>query len=159
MTDVGLALVVVEVLAVVSSLAVLLTKDNLYSALYLALASGFSATALLLMNGVLPFVLIVMIYVGATITVTIVLAATYRRPVQYTGVEGKWIGVSLVIVVLALIALKSIYVTPLQPISLSSAQLAHDVLSSGMIMLLILLVSFLSMVMAITIRYLKVTQG
>ena len=159
MTDVGLALVIVEILAVVSSLAVLLTKDNLYSALYLALASGLSATALLLMNGVLPFVLIVMIYVGATITITIVLAATYRRPVAYTGVEGKWIGVALVIVVLSLIALKSVYATPLQPASLSPAQLAHDVLSSSMVMLLILLVSFLSMVMAITIRYLKVTQS
>jgi len=65
MVDVGLALITIEVLALASSMAVLLSKDNLYSALYLALASGFSASILLVLNGVLPFVLIVMIYIGA----------------------------------------------------------------------------------------------
>jgi NADH-quinone oxidoreductase subunit J len=159
MVNIGLALITVEVLVLASSMAVLLSKDNLYSALYLALASGFSASVLLMLNGVLPFVLIVMIYIGATITVTIILAATYRRPVTYAVFESKWISIAVVVVVLALIALKPAYSTLVYPSSISPAQLARDVLSSDMVMLLVLLVSFLSVIMAIAIRYLKVTQG
>jgi NADH-quinone oxidoreductase subunit J len=159
MVDVGLALITIEVLALASSMAVLLSKDNLYSALYLALASGFSASILLVLNGVLPFVLIVMIYIGATITVTIILAATYRRPVTYAVLESKWISIAVVVVTLALIALKPAYSILVYPSSISPAQLARDVLSSDMVMLLMLLVSFLSVIMAIAIRYLKVTQG
>ena len=159
MVNIGLALITVEVLVLVSSMAVLLSKDNLYSALYLALASGFSASVLLMLNGILPFVLIVMIYIGATITVTIILAATYRRPVTYAVFESKWISIAVVIAIFALIALKPTYLTSMYPSSISPVQLARDVLSSDMVMLLVLLVSFLSVIMAIAVRYLKVTQG
>lgn len=161
MVDIGPVIIVVEALAILSSIAALVTKDNLYSALYLAVTSGLTALVFLLVNGILPFVLIVMIYIGATITVTIVLAATYRRPIVYAGVRGAWMGTAAAVIIIALlaIALRSIYTMTLQPPSLSASQLAHVVLSDGAVMLFMLLVSFLSLVMAVVIRYLKVTQG
>lgn len=153
-------IIVVEIMAILAAIGVMFAKDNLYAALYLALASGLSATALLVVNGVLPFVMVVMIYIGATITITIVLAATYRRPVPHSGVNVKWLALAVVVAVLAIAAMRPTYTASVEASQVPSTNISQGILSSTIALAaLAMLVIFLSVVMVMTIRYLRVMQS
>lgn len=65
-------------IAVVFALGVLLSKDNFYSALYMAATLVFVATVYAFFNLQPVFVLILFVFVGAIGIVTVALAATYR---------------------------------------------------------------------------------
>jgi len=65
-------------IAVLSSLGVLLSKDNFYSSLYMSAALIFVASIYAIFNLQPVFVLIVFIFVGAIGIVTVAVAATYR---------------------------------------------------------------------------------
>lgn len=66
------------IFAVLSSIGSLMTKDNFYSALYMALALVFIASTYALVNLQEIFILIVFIFVGAVGIVTVSLAAVYK---------------------------------------------------------------------------------
>ncbi len=63
---------------VLSSLGVLLSKDNFYSALFMTLTLVMAASVYTLFDIQSVFVLIVFVFVGAIGIVTVALAATYR---------------------------------------------------------------------------------
>ncbi len=63
---------------VLSSLGVLLSKDNFYSALFMTLTLVMVASVYTLFDIQSVFVLIVFVFVGAIGIVTVALAATYR---------------------------------------------------------------------------------
>ncbi|MGB7001307.1 MAG: hypothetical protein WBE22_04750 [Halobacteriota archaeon] len=65
-------------IAVLSSLGVLLSKDNFYSSLYMSATLIFVASIYAIFNLQPVFVLIVFIFVGAIGIVTVAVAATYR---------------------------------------------------------------------------------
>jgi|Deesub1362A_J573_1020465.scaffolds.fasta_scaffold00239_31 NADH-quinone oxidoreductase subunit J len=64
--------------AVVASVGVLLTRDNFYAALYMAVAMVSIAAVYAVFNLQPVVVLIVLIFVGAVGIVTVAVAATYR---------------------------------------------------------------------------------
>jgi len=65
-------------IAVLSSLGVLLSKDNFYSSLYMSATLIFVASIYAIFNLQPVFVLIVFVFVGAIGIVTVAVAATYR---------------------------------------------------------------------------------
>jgi NADH:ubiquinone oxidoreductase subunit 6 (subunit J) len=71
-------LVALAGIAVLSSLGVLLSKDNFYSSLYMSATLIFVASIYAIFNLHPVFVLIVFIFVGAIGIVTVAVAATYR---------------------------------------------------------------------------------
>ncbi|GGP18854.1 hypothetical protein GCM10007981_00170 [Thermocladium modestius] len=153
------SLAVLEVLIVLSSVGVLLSKDNFYAALFLAIASSLSATAFAVVYGILSFTLIVLIYVGATITITVVLAATYRRPVPHK-VEGSWLGFVVLLFLLSMLVLSKYSMLPTAYSYATPTELASEVLGNGYLdFLLIALVVLFSFIMIIASRYLRVTQS
>jgi NADH-quinone oxidoreductase subunit J len=152
------SLIVLEVLVVLSSIGVLLSRDNFYAALFLAIASSLSATAFAVVYGILSFTLIVLIYVGATITITVVLAATYRRPIQHR-VEGSWFGLVILLLMASLMALSKYSMAPTAYVSISPSQLVSTVLGNSYLdFLLVTLIVLFSFIMIIATRYLRVTQ-
>ncbi|MCW7079115.1 MAG: hypothetical protein OCU22_08335 [Canidatus Methanoxibalbensis ujae] len=71
---------VVLCFAVLAAFGVLLTKDNFYAAIYMALMMTFIASCYAVFGIDAAFVLIAFVFVGAIGIVTVALAATYRRP-------------------------------------------------------------------------------
>ena len=71
---------VVLCFAVLAAFGVLLTKDNFYAAVYMALMMTFIASCYAVFGIDAAFVLIAFVFVGAIGIVTVALAATYRRP-------------------------------------------------------------------------------
>ncbi|AGK61722.1 hypothetical protein Asulf_01751 [Archaeoglobus sulfaticallidus PM70-1] len=71
-------LLALAAIAFLSSLGALLTKDNFYSALYMALTMISIATIYAMADVQEVFVLIVFIFVGAIGIVTVALAAVYK---------------------------------------------------------------------------------
>nr|CBH38096.1 F420H2-quinone oxidoreductase, subunit J [uncultured archaeon] len=65
-------------IAVLSSLGVLLSRDNFYSSLYMSATLIFVASIYAIFNLQPVFVLIVFVFVGAIGIVTVAVAATYR---------------------------------------------------------------------------------
>ncbi|MCS7121103.1 MAG: hypothetical protein NZ895_00645 [Archaeoglobaceae archaeon] len=68
----------VSIFAVLTALGVLLSKDNFYSALYMATTMLLVAAIYALYNLQPVVVLLVLVFVGAVSIVTVALAATYR---------------------------------------------------------------------------------
>ncbi len=73
-----MVLIALAGIAVLSSLGVLLSKDNFYSSLYMSATLIFVASIYAIFNLQPVFVLIVFIFVGAIGIVTVAVAATYR---------------------------------------------------------------------------------
>lgn len=76
--------------AAVASVGVLLTRDNVYAALYMAMAMVTIAAIYAVFNLQPVVVLIVLIFVGAVGIVTVAVAATYRFASQ-RKVDLLWI--------------------------------------------------------------------
>ncbi len=78
MGTVTLITAIAGVLAVLSSIGVLLTRDNFYAALYMSVAMLFVAAVYAAFNLQPAVVLITLIFVGAVGIITVAIAATYR---------------------------------------------------------------------------------
>ena len=76
--DASALLLATGVFAVLASIGALLTRDNLYAALYMSLTMIFVAAMYAAYNLQPVVVMIVLIFVGAVGIITIAVAATYR---------------------------------------------------------------------------------
>jgi len=110
-------------IAVVFALGVLLSKDNFYSALYMAATLVFVATVYAFFNLQPVFVLILFVFIGAIGIVTVALAATYRSDPE-RQVSRLWavpVAITVFFVSLA-IATYSYSALNLQPVSSSAIE-------------------------------------
>ncbi|MGC8543091.1 MAG: hypothetical protein ACP5NQ_04040 [Vulcanisaeta sp.] len=99
------ALIALGVVAVLSAIGITITRDNLYAAIYLAITTGLVGAIYGLFGITYGFILIYLVFVGATITITIVLAATYRRVEFRGGGVGKsWVIPMLLFVIAIIVA-------------------------------------------------------
>ncbi len=97
-----LALLVLSAASILSASGVLLSRDNLYAALFMSITLILIATTYTLFNIQSVFVLIIFIFVGAIGAVTVALAATLRYELVKIPVEKVW--VIPMIIVFAVIA-------------------------------------------------------
>ncbi len=72
------AILAVSVLATLSSLGVLLARDNFYASIYMSVTMLLIAAIFAILGVHSVFVIIAFIFVGAIGVITVVLAATYR---------------------------------------------------------------------------------
>ncbi len=91
MDTVSLILLALGSVTVLSSLGVLLSRDNFYSALYMALTMIFIATTFAVFNIQSAFILISFIFIGAVGIVTVALAAVFRYVPKSIPVDKLWI--------------------------------------------------------------------
>ncbi|MCG2864017.1 MAG: hypothetical protein L7H10_05995 [Vulcanisaeta sp.] len=144
------ALIALGIASVLTAVGVAASRDNLYAAIYLAITTGLVGAVYGLFGVAYGFVLIYLIFVGATITITIVLAATYRR-VEFRGGAGKsWaIPMVLFIAVIILASLRTTYsVAPV-----TGQSLAGFVSTPGDLLLIALLSSLLMAIMIGLVMY------
>ncbi len=91
MDTASLILLALGSVTVLSSLGVLLSRDNFYSALYMALTMIFIATTFAVFNVQSAFILIAFIFIGAIGIVTVALAAVFRYVPRKIPVDKLWI--------------------------------------------------------------------
>ncbi len=91
MDSMGLILLALGCVTVLSSLGVLFSKDNFYSALYMALTMIFIATMFAEFNVQPGFVLVAFIFIGAIGIITVALAAVFREVPREIPVNKLWI--------------------------------------------------------------------
>ncbi len=91
MDNVSLILLALGSVTILSSLGVLLSRDNFYSALYMALTMIFIATMFTVFNIQSAFILIAFIFIGAVGIVTVALAAVFRYVPRKVPVDKLWI--------------------------------------------------------------------
>lgn len=91
MDTTSLILLALGSVTVLSSLGVLLSRDNFYSALYMALTMIFIATTFAVFNIQSAFILIAFIFIGAVGIVTVTLAAVFRYVPRKIPVDRLWI--------------------------------------------------------------------
>ncbi len=91
MDNVSLILLALGSVTILSSLGVLLSRDNFYSALYMALTMIFIATTFAVFNIQSAFILIAFIFIGAVGIVTVALAAVFRYVPRKIPVDKLWI--------------------------------------------------------------------
>ncbi len=151
------ALIALGVFAVLSAIGTAITRDNLYAAIYLAIATGLVGAIYGLFGIAYGFVLIYLIFVGATITITIVLAATYRRVEFRGGVGRSWIA-PMILFIIAVIIASSLTNYEVPP---ATSQSLVSFLSTPDSLLLIALLSALLMAVMIGLimYYLEVSGG
>ncbi|WP_069807340.1 hypothetical protein [Vulcanisaeta thermophila] len=150
------AVIALGVFAVISSIGVAITKDNLYAAIYLAMATAFIGGIYAVLGVQFGFVLIYLIFVGATITMTIVLAATYRRiEIKGAGVSKVWI-IPIILFIVAIILASA--GTNYKLTTVPSSVLSSFISSPDYLLLVGLLVSLLVIMMiGLIMYYLRVT--
>ncbi|MFB6470249.1 MAG: hypothetical protein TU36_003305 [Vulcanisaeta sp. AZ3] len=150
------ALITLGVVAVLSAVGITVTRDNLYAAIYLAITTGLVGAIYGLFGITYGFVLIYLVFAGATITITIVLAATYRR-VEFRGGVGKsWI-IPMILFVIAIIVASVFTKYTVMPIT--SQSLVNFLSSTNSILLIVLLASLLMAVMTGLIMYYLEVSG
>ncbi len=98
MDTTSLILLTLGSVTVLSSLGVLLSKDNFYSALYMALTMIFIATTFAVFDVQPAFILIAFIFIGAIGIVTVALAAVFREVPRSIPVDKLWIAPTIVTV-------------------------------------------------------------
>ncbi|GAB6945717.1 hypothetical protein [Vulcanisaeta sp. JCM 14467] len=151
------ALITLGVFAVLSAIGITITKDNLYAAIYLAVTTGLVGAVYGLFGITYGFVLIYLIFVGATITMTIVLAATYRR-IEFRGGVGKsWI-IPMLLFIVSIIVASAFTNYEVAPVT--SQSLISFVSTSDGLLLIALLASLLMAIMiGLIMYYLEVSRG
>jgi len=144
-------------IAVVFALGVLLSKDNFYSALYMAATLVFVATVYAFFNLQPVFVLILFVFVGAIGIVTVALAATYRSDPE-RQVSGLW---AVPVFITALVIGSSVYsqiVFNPQPVSSSAVE--FELMNFIPLPEYMLIVVFLiSLVVLLLLSVLKISVG
>ncbi len=87
----GLILLIIGVVTVLSSLGVLLSRDNFYSALYMSLTMILIATTFAVFDVQSAFILIAFIFIGAIGIITVALAAVFRFVPKKVPVDWLWV--------------------------------------------------------------------
>ncbi|WP_054857389.1 hypothetical protein [Vulcanisaeta sp. JCM 16159] len=149
------ALITLGVFAVLSAIGIIITKDNLYAAIYLAITTGLVGAVYGLFGIAYGFVLIYLIFVGATITITIVLAATYRKIEIKGGVGKSWI-VPMILFIIAIVvaSVSTKYnVTPVTGQSLTGFTTASD----GLLLIALLASLLMAIMIGLIMYYLEVS--
>jgi NADH:ubiquinone oxidoreductase subunit 6 (subunit J) len=144
-------------IAVVFALGVLLSKDNFYSALFMAATLVFVATVYAFFNLQPVFVLILFIFVGAIGIVTVALAATYRSDPERQVSELWAVPVFITALVIGSSVYSQIVFNP-QPISSSAVE--FELMSFIPLPEYMLIVVFLiSLVVLLLLSVLKMSVG
>jgi NADH:ubiquinone oxidoreductase subunit 6 (subunit J) len=139
--------------AVLSSLAVLLTRDNFYASLYMSATLIMVAAVYALFDLQPVFVLIVFIFVGAIGIVTVALAATYRFAPE-RQISGLW---ALPVIITAFILGFSVYASQL--VSPEKIQLALENFITLEYLLLILFLTALIILLMLSVLKMGVGEG
>ena len=139
--------------AVLSSVAVLLTRDNFYASLYMSAALVMVAAVYALFNLQPVFVLIVFIFVGAIGIVTVALAATYRFAPE-RQISWLW---ALPVIITAFIIGFSVYATQLA--SPEKIQFALQKFITPEYLLLILSLTALIILLMLSVLKMSVEEG
>jgi len=139
--------------AVLSSVAVLLTRDNFYASLYMSATLVMVAAVYALFNLQPVFVLIVFIFVGAIGIVTVALAATYRFAPE-RQISWLW---ALPVIITAFIIGFSVYATQLA--SPEKIQFALQKFITPEYLLLILSLTALIILLMLSVLKMSVEEG
>jgi len=134
------AIFLLSAFAVISAVGSLITTDNFYAALYMALTLVTIAGIYALMNLQEIFILITFIFVGAIGIVTVSLAAVYKfRPSRQ--LSKLWlIPSALTVVILGYVLYTKVtYIALVGRINLSGLGLEYFLLISALVSLIVLL--------------------
>ncbi len=139
--------------AVLSSLAVLLTRDNFYASMFMSLTLVMVAVIYALFDIQPVFVLIVFIFVGALGMVTVALAATYRFA---PGRKISWLW-ALPVVITAFVLAVSVYAAQLAP--LEKIQFALQGFITPEYLLLIIFLASLMVLLLLSVLKMGIKEG
>ena len=143
-------------IAVLSSLGVLLSKDNFYSSLYMSATLIFVASVYAIFSLQPVFVLIVFIFVGAIGIVTVAVAATYRSEPE-SQFSKPW---AVLVVITAAVVGFAIYsyqmLNPETSFSVIKFELMNFMSQSEY---LILVLSLVALVVLLLLSVLKMVAG
>jgi len=143
-------------IAVLSSLGVLLSKDNFYSSLYMSATLIFVASVYAIFSLQPVFVLIVFIFVGAIGIVTVAVAATYRSDPE-SQFSKPW---AVLVVITAAVVGFAIYsyqmLNPETSFSVIKFELMNFMSQSEY---LILVLSLVALVVLLLLSVLKMVAG
>ncbi len=143
-------------IAVLSSLGVLLSKDNFYSSLYMSATLIFVASIYAIFSLQPVFVLIVFIFVGAIGIVTVAVAATYRSDPE-RQFSKPW---AVLVVITAAVVGFAIYSYKMLNPEMSSSVIKFELLSfMSQSEYLILVLSLVALVVLLLLSVLKMVAG
>jgi NADH-quinone oxidoreductase subunit J len=143
-------------IAVLSSLGVLLSKDNFYSSLYMSATLIFVASIYAIFSLQPVFVLIVFIFVGAIGIVTVAVAATYRSEPE-SQFSKPW---AVLVVITAAVVGFAIYSYNLLNPEMSFSVIKFELISfMSQSEYLILVLSLVALVVLLLLSVLKMVAG
>ena len=143
-------------IAVLSSLGVLLSKDNFYSSLYMSATLIFVASIYAIFNLQPVFVLIVFIFVGAIGIVTVAVAATYRSDPE-SQFSKPW---AVLVVITAAVVGFAIYSYNLLNPNVSFSSIKFELINfMAQSEYLILVLSLVALVVLLLLSVLKMVAG
>jgi NADH-quinone oxidoreductase subunit J len=151
--DVTIAsLLALGLVIVLSACGVLLSRDNLYAALYMTVALILIATTYAVFNLQPVFILIAFIFVGAIGAVTIALAATYRITLKEFPVEKLWI---VPIVITMAVVCYTIYAYVGTPLKIYSVDELLAEFPSDYLLLVAFLISLMVLLMLSVVKFVR----
>ncbi len=141
MGNASLILPVLGSLTVLSSLGVLLSRDNFYAALYMSLTMIFIASMFAALNVQSGFVLIAFIFIGAVGVVTVALAAVFRTVPRSIPVDKLWIAPTILTIAVLCYTLYryATYNLSSSPVDISAFQSKYMLEVAFLICLMVLL--------------------
>lgn len=143
-------------IAVLSSLGVLLSKDNFYSSLYMSATLIFVASIYAIFSLQPVFVLIVFIFVGAIGIVTVAVAATYRSDPE-SQFSKPW---AVLVVITAAVVGFAIYSYKMLNPEMSSSVIKFELINfMSQSEYLILVLSLVALVVLLLLSVLKMVAG
>ena len=143
-------------IAVLSSLGVLLSKDNFYSSLYMSATLIFVASIYAIFSLQPVFVLIVFIFVGAIGIVTVAVAATYRSDPE-RQFSKPW---AVLVVITAAVVGFAIYSYKMLNPEMSSSVIKFELINfMSQSEYLILVLSLVALVVLLLLSVLKMVAG
>jgi NADH-quinone oxidoreductase subunit J len=151
MDAVTLLIALAGVFAIASSIGVLLTKDNLYAALYMSVSMLMVAAIYAVYNLQPVIVMIAFVFVGAVGMITIAIAATYRF-VPVRRVDLLWI--APILVVFAVVAY-AYYSFSTSSIVISDVNSAFATVPSDYLLVVIFLFSVMVLMMLSAIKLVR----
>lgn len=143
-------------IAVLSSLGVLLSKDNFYSSLYMSATLIFVASIYAIFSLQPVFVLIVFIFVGAIGIVTVAVAATYRSDPE-SQFSKPW---AVLVVITAAVVGFAIYSYKMLNPEMSFSVIKFELITfMAQSEYLILVLSLVALVVLLLLSVLKMVAG
>ena len=143
-----LIIAVASAFAVLSAIGVLLTRDNLYAAIYMSVTMLLIAAIYAVYNVQQVVVLIAFVFVGAVGMITIAIAATYR------SVPTKKVSIAWIAPVIIVFAITSYfyYNFATSNLKVQGLSLAFEKLSTDYMVLLVFLFSLMILMMLSAIK-------